>query len=454
MAAFGWPKRYGAKQQPRCIVRVNFYLGWFLVAAKPLWLAKWIRAGMIGTLTTHLSRAAGTAALVAALTGAALAGGAGEWRDRFDSNGGTVSAQAIEQTPLLGEHAVPALLQAIDRYQGIVQRGGWVKVPSSPTLRLGMRHRNVAILRQRLIASGDLSVPTGNPNVFDSYVDGALRRFQQRHGIVPNGVVRARTVAALNVPATARLNQLRTNIARLSEFSPKPDERYVVVNIPGAEIEAVENGRVVTRHTAVVGKIDRQTPLLTSRIHEINFNPFWTVPKSIIRRDIIPTMQKDPTYLSRYNIRIYDNQGTELDPSLVNWSTNEAVDYMLRQDPGEVNSLGSVKINFHNEHAVYLHDTPTKSLFAQSARFHSSGCVRVQNVRELVTWVLKETPDWPRSKIDAMIRSGERIDVKVKKPPTLHMVYITAWASTNGVVHFRDDIYDRDGLQTAALGAQ
>jgi murein L,D-transpeptidase YcbB/YkuD len=154
--------------------------------------------------------------------------------------------------------------------------------------------------------------------------------------------------------------QLRTNLVRLSALSGDPGQRFVMVNIPGAEIEAVENGVVAGRHAAVVGKVDRQTPLVTSAIHEVNFNPFWHAPKSIVRRDIIPKMREDPDYLNRYSIRIYDGGMREIDPRSVDWYSDEAVRYLLRQDPGAENALGYVRINFHNKHAVYLHDTPKR----------------------------------------------------------------------------------------------
>jgi len=376
------------------------------------------------------------------------------WRDRFDSSGGSAAQNAaVESSPVLGEHAIPALTHAIDRYSRIVSAGGWKPVPQrGPTLRLGTRHKNVVALRERLVASGDLSERAGISTVFDSYVEAAVRNFQRRHGVVPSGVVRAETIRAMNIPAADRLRQLRMNVNRFAAQTQDLGDRYIMVNIPAAEIEAVQTGFVVSRHTAVVGKIDRQTPLLSSKVHEINFNPFWTVPKSIIRRDVIPTVQKDPSYLERYKIRIYDYSGNVIDPLTVNWETDEAVNYMFRQDPGEVNSLGSVKINFHNEHAVYLHDTPTKSLFARNFRFHSSGCVRVQNVRELVTWILNDTSGWSRAQVDNVIRSGERKDVRVKTAVPLHLVYLTAWANTDGTVHFRPDVYEQDNLtQTAGL---
>ena len=314
-------------------------------------------------------------------------------------------------------------------------------------MQVGTKHDDVSALRQRLIASGDLRQSAGVSKTFDSYVDFAVRRFQERHGVNTDGVVGKLTRSMLNVPAGVRLRQLETNLIRLRSMSGFLGDRYVMVNIPAAEIEAVENGRIRSRHTAVVGKVDRQTPVLTSKIHQLNFNPFWHVPVSIIRKDLIPTMKRDSEYLARNKIRIYDWKGNELVKEEIDWNTDEATKYLFRQDPGEINSLGSVKINFHNQHQVYLHDTPSKNLFGKEKRFNSSGCVRVQNVRDLVSWILEgNKSEWTRSRVDEVIYQGERLDVKIKKPVPLYMTYVTAWANSDGIVHFRDDIYARDGL--------
>ena len=223
----------------------------------------------------------------------------------------------------------------------------------------------------------------------------------------------------------------------------KLEDRYVNVNIPAAAIEATEGGQVARRHTAVVGKIDRQTPILRSRIHQINFNPFWTVPVSIIRRDIIGLVNDNPNYLDEYSIRILDGSGNEVPQSAIDWSTEEATNYTFRQDPGAQNSMGHVKINFHNPHAVYLHDTPQQGLFAENARFHSSGCVRVANVAEFVAWILRDS-GYDIIDVNANFASGERIDAAVSNPVPIFMTYFTAWANRNGVVSFRDDVYEYD----------
>ena len=372
--------------------------------------------------------------------------GAVEWGDRFDTPGQTTAALRSAE-PTLSAQTTDNIENAMQFYYSVVQRGGWPLVPDTQVMKIGDRSQSVVILRQRLDMSGDLMQDVGVPDVFDSYVDAAVRRFQARHGIDPDGVAGKETFAAMNVPAEVRLRQLETNLVRVRSMSGFLGDRYVMVNIPAAEIETVEQGAVHSRHTGVVGKIDRQTPVLASKIHQINFNPYWHVPQSIILKDLIPKMQKDPDYLRENRIHIRDlRNGVELDASQVDWTTDDALNYQFRQEPGAKNSMGSIKINFHNKYAVYLHDTPSKTLFGSNYRFHSSGCVRVQNVREFVTWVLADTPGWDRLAIDEVIRSGEREDVNVNHPVPIYMTYITAWATSGGLIHFRDDIYNRDGL--------
>ncbi|WP_350334506.1 L,D-transpeptidase family protein [Coralliovum pocilloporae] len=371
------------------------------------------------------------------------------WSQGFDPNR-DVRSEVLGAEPVLSHEAGVFIEQAVARYSYIVQKGGWPAVPHGARLRLGSRHRNVPQLRQRLIASGDMAPGADVNDVYDAEAAMAVRRFQARHGIRDDGVVREATYRALNVPADVRLNQLQTNLVRLRAMSGFLGDRFVMVNIPAAEIEAVEQRAVYSRHVAVVGKIDRQTPILNSKIHELNFNPYWHVPKSIIRKDLIPKMQQDPQYLLRNKIFIYDWKGNLLDQNSIDWHTDEATKYLFRQDPGSENSLGSVRINFHNPHAVYLHDTPSQSLFGQNYRFHSSGCVRVHNVRDFVSWLLQPNGDWNRARVDSAIGSGERLDVRIKEKTPLYMTYVTAWATRQGHVHFRPDVYNRDGLGALA----
>jgi L,D-transpeptidase YcbB len=408
---------------------------------------------------------AGTALAVALLAVGTMAGpasardanafGSAEWRQNYDSASRLSVPRAT--TPMLSPQSMTATEQAVDRYREIVARGGWVNVPGGERLRLGVKSQSVLTLRQRLIQSGDLDTAAGTSNIYDSYVEAAVRRFQTRHGLNTTGAINTVTLTALNVSADVRLRQLEINVVRLRSFGGNLGNRYVVANIPAALVETVENGVVATRHAAGVGKIDRQSPILTTKIPEINFNPFWTVPASIIRKDLIPKMRSEPNYLRDSKIRIYSN-GTELQPEQVNWNSDEATRYTFRQDPGgDFNSLGVVRINIPSPHGVYMHDTPSKGIFGDDYRFVSSGCIRVQNVRDYITWLLKETPGWDRAKIDEAIRSGQRIDAKLSSPVPVYWVYVTSWSTPEGVVQFRDDIYGKDGFgptPVAQLDAQ
>jgi murein L,D-transpeptidase YcbB/YkuD len=348
--------------------------------------------------------------------------------------------------PTLSAATVETTEQAIPVYEVLAAKGGWPTVPVSDELHLGVKNKAVVPMRQRLQAGGDLDVNSGMSDVYDSYVERAVRRFQARHGLIVDGVAHESTITMMNVPVEARLNQLRINVQRLRMMAKSLTPRFVMSNIPAAQIEAVENGVAVTRHTAVVGKPDRASPELNSKIVEINFNPYWTVPVSIVRKDLIPLMQNDPEYLSKNHIRVLDPHGAEVTPAQINWYSQDAVNYRFKQDPGSFNSLGTIRINFPSPYGVYMHDTPLKNLFGEDFRFHSSGCMRVQNVRELVYWLLEGVPGWSREEVDRVIESGERKDARIPKPVPLHWVYVTAWATPDNVVQFRDDIYNKDGL--------
>ena len=375
----------------------------------------------------------------------------GEYGQGFDSASRTI-LMPKSTWPTLSPATVQLTQKAIERYDGIVAGGGWPTVPPSDRLRVGNRHPSVTALRQRLTTAGDLSSKAGTTDIFDSYVEAAVRRFQARHGLTVDGILREPTFQALNVPAAMRLSQLKTNLVRLRTMSGNLGHRFVVVNIPAAQVEAIEGGVAVSRHIAVVGKKDRPSPDIHSRIVEVNFNPYWTVPASIVRLDLIPKMQAEPDYLTKNRIRIFDTRGGELTPAQINWYSEEATNYQFKQDPGDFNSLGSIRINFPSRDGVYMHDTPFKNLFGEDFRFHSSGCIRVQNVRELVAWLLTETPNWSRQEIDNVIRGGDRRDARLPRPVPLHWVYVTAWAAPDGIVQFREDIYGRDSLGPAPAG--
>ncbi|ODT75880.1 MAG: hypothetical protein ABS76_32815 [Pelagibacterium sp. SCN 64-44] len=366
-----------------------------------------------------------------------------------DPTANTAAAAALIATnePILSYDTLYNLQLAISQYEPFVAAGGWEEVPQRAfKLNLGKSDPSVIQLKRRLISSGDMPLVEYANDMFDADTDRAVRVFQARHGLVVNGWIDEATWYALNVPAATRLQQLYLNYTRVQQMAPQLTERYVVVNIPAATIEAVGGSMVEQRHTAVVGRVERATPILASKIHQINFNPYWHVPKSLVRQDLTKYMQENPSYLAQQNIFIYDGSGNTIDPATINWAniTDAQVNYMYRQEPGAENSMGHCKINFHNKHDVYLHDTPTKALFGENARFHSSGCVRVEGVNELVTWLLRDNGDWDRGRVDQTFDSLQRLDVSLKAPVPIHTTYITAWANKQGTVSFRDDVYKFD----------
>jgi len=369
----------------------------------------------------------------------------GNWDDQFDARA-SETGKVASRLPIFSPLTVTYVEAAIGQYQGIVAAGGWPEVPATKKLKLGVVDPDVEVMRRRLMVSGDLSANAGISPAFDTYVDAALKRFQSRHGLPADGVTGPYTYKSMNVSASVRLGQLETNLVRLRSMGGFLGDRYVMVNIPAAQIEAVEGDRVVSRHTAIVGKIDRQTPILNSKINEIIINPYWNAPESIVRKDIIPLMRKNPKYLTESHIRILGPDGNEVDPTTIDWSTEDAAKFRFRQDPGATNAMASVKINFPNPHATYMHDTPSQGLFNKLMRFDSSGCVRVQNVRDLVTWLLRDTLGWDRRTIEQTIKSGASTPVEIANPVPVYFTYISAWSTGEGVVHFRDDIYARDGV--------
>ncbi|WP_423068349.1 L,D-transpeptidase family protein [Devosia sp. CN2-171] len=366
-----------------------------------------------------------------------------------DREGATATAKSLVDTiePILSYDTSYNLQLAIQNYEAFIQANGSWEPPVRETfgLKLGDSRRAAALLKRRLMINGDMELEKRVDDEFDAKLDAAVRLFQARHGLVISGQVDEATFYALSVPADYRLNQLRLNAQRIDQWASALTDRYVAVNIPAATVEAVEGAQVVQRHNSVVGKVDRATPILNSKIFQVKFNPYWTVPKSIIEKDMIKYMNEDPEYLAKFKIRIFDGNGNEISPTQIDWSTNDAVKYTFRQDPGGENSMGHCKIDFYNKYDVYMHDTPQKALFGENARFHSSGCMRCENIEELVAWLLRDNGGgWTPESVMAAWQQGMREDIKLDVQVPIHTTYITAWANRQGTVSFRDDVYQFD----------
>jgi L,D-transpeptidase YcbB len=367
------------------------------------------------------------------------------------------TALSTDPNPTFQPNTFFTTAKASERYGAIADAGGWPTVPTA--LKPGSRGPAVATLRKRLAAEGDLEGAKVSGDKWDDELTAAVKHFQSRMGLRETGIVAGATLKAMNVPASIRFKQLASSAQRLAGVNFPFDNRYVVVNIPSLSVEAIENGRVAHHYVAIVGDVEHQSPEISAKISVINLNPTWTVPTSIIKKEIIPKMQRDPGYLSRAKIRILDGAGNVIDPKSINWSTERAVNYTLRQDSGASNSLGSIRIGMPNKLAVYMHDTPSKNLFGADYRFLSHGCVRVQGVYDLAEWLLQGTPGgpaggaWDKQALLDKIKQGEREDIKLAKVVPVIWVYLTGWSNADGTVNFRDDVYGVDTVGEASASA-
>jgi murein L,D-transpeptidase YcbB/YkuD len=356
----------------------------------------------------------------------------------------TVPTAAMAPEPTFDEGTAHRIAAAMLSYSALEVRGGWPTLPANARLAPGAKGPDVALLRERLVITDDLAPEHARGDTYDDQVAAAVRRFQVRHGLEQTGSVGPKTLAALNVPVTRRLRQLAASLDRLAAIDFKFGHRYVVVNLPAAFAEAVVGDKVVRRHVVQVGRPDRPSPTLATHITTINLNPTWTVPLGILKKDVIPKMRKDPGYAARMRMRVLDGAGNEIDPRSVDWHSDRAPNFTIRQDSGAWNALGALRIDMPNPHSVYMHDTNHKEHFSADYRFQSSGCTRVENPRDLAAWLLEETPGWSRREIDAAIAKGNRLDVRLTHKVPVAWVYLTGWATRDGAIHFRDDVYGHD----------
>ncbi len=348
--------------------------------------------------------------------------------------------------PMLSSLSAQALLIAEERYASIVANGGWSKLAKSG-LKKGATGEPVAELNKRLWVEGYLrgEATQGEfAEVFTTATQDALARFQFNHGIAATGQLDKATLAELNVPAKQRLQAIRVNIPRLQVYEENLGNRYLVVNVPSQQIEAVSNGRVYSRHNAIVGRPERPTPVVMTSLAEVKFNPYWNAPASIVERDIIPKITNGSRWLEDMNMKVFEGVGgPEIDPRDVDWENAVVDNYHFRQEPGPENAMATAKIEFLSPFGIYLHDTPEKQLFKSGRRFFSSGCVRVEKIDVLLEWVLNGQDGYGRDQISAMAETLERLDVKLVSQPQLRVVYLTAWPVGNTVA-FRNDVYDLD----------
>lgn len=419
-----------------------------------------------------------------------------EWYTKpRDPNLGELLTAMIEKPEALGSglealapphEAYGRLRTALRVYRDIAAAGGWPVVPPGPTLKKGATGERVAALRERLAASGDLADETAAgpaaegeekeeeeekaprgwlakrraraeakaeakaaaeaaaaaaqapPAVYDEALEAAVRRFQARHGLEETGTVGKATLAALNVPVAERVRQIELNLERWRWMPGDLGERHIFVNVPAYGLRVVEGKETALAMKVIVGKDQSRTPAFSDQMTYLELNPWWNIPPSIEKNEIMPKVASDPGYLARNDMEIVSDGGES----------------RIRQRPGPANPLGQIKFMFPNQFNIYLHDTPADHLFDVAERGFSHGCIRIEKPMELAEYLLRGDPKWSRAALQAAIDTGENRSIKLPRPIPVHILYWTAWMEPDGTVQFRDDLYGHDAELAKALAEE
>ncbi len=338
----------------------------------------------------------------------------------------------------------------------------WLPIADGPSIHPGNLDPRLPEIRRRLTALGDIQAPADpettvtDPTLYSEDLDLVIPSFQARHGLEPDGIIGKKTLAAVNLLPVERIRQIDASLERWRWLPQSLGEDYVIVNIAGFGLQLVMDGREALRSRVIVGQPYRQTPVFSDRIRYLVFNPTWTVPRKLMIEDLLPLIIRDPGYLERQGISVYQGWGAErqeIDPATIDWSSlsRDNFPYQLVQAPGPLNALGQVKFMFPNPYAVYLHDTPGQYLFGRQERSFSSGCIRVEKPMELAEQLLAGAPEWNRKNIDRLLEEKTPVTAVLPDPIPIYIQYWTAWVDEDGRIQFRDDIYNRDFRLLAQL---
>lgn len=359
---------------------------------------------------------------------------------------GTVASLFTRARPQ--EPVYAQLRTALAKLREVAAHGGWPLLDDGPTLKPDNHDPRVPTLRQRLKLAG-YAVGEGDNDLYDPALEEALKQFQREYYLTVDGYLGKASLAALNVPVTARIDQLRANLERARWLLHELRGEFVMVDIAGYQVTYFKDGKPVWHSRVQVGTPYRRTPVFKSQINYLTFNPTWTIPPGILKNDILPKVRKNPDYLAANRIRVLDSQGRPVSPASVNWANPRGV--VLRQDAGPGNALGRLVIRFPNNYLVYLHDTPHQRLFDRVQRTFSSGCIRVEKSRSLAELLLDDPKDWNQSRIDRAIDTLKTQTVMLRKPVPLLLAYWTVDVQADDRVSFRPDVYKRDPPLIAAL---
>jgi len=333
----------------------------------------------------------------------------------------------------------------LQRHRALAAAGGWPQVPDGPTMEPGVDDPRLEALARRLAASGDLEDGEVASPDFDATLEEAVRRFQSRHGLNVDGLVGRATLRALNTTIEQRIDQIRVNLERIQSNSDVAEDSFILVNIAAYKAAVVREGGTVWTTKVIVGDKEDETPVFRSNVTSVVFNPTWSVPHSIASEELLPKIKKDPEFFSRGGYRLYDRDGSGVDPELIDWGlyATDNFPFRLMQLPGSRNQLGQIKFMIPNPYSVCMHDTPAKNLFANSRRALSHGCIRVDDPLAFAEVILAGE-EWTREQIDAKIDAETTATVTLSEPLPVHVVYWTATVDRFGEVHFYRDIYGRD----------
>lgn len=345
------------------------------------------------------------------------------------------------------------LQKKMTEYRALAAEGGWPSIDTGDTLKPGMDDPRIKDVRERLVATGELTTGNMESGLFDPELEEAVKSFQKRHNLNADGAIGKQTLAAMNITIEYRLNQINVNMERYRWLNRDIKGRLVVVNIASFEAFAGEADKFDLSMPVVVGKLRHETPVFSDTIKYIVFNPYWTLTPNIARNETLPKLKKDPLYLQKHDMRIYQGWGDdskELDPANIDWSKvtkKEMNQYKIRQDPGPKNSLGTLKIIFPNKYDVYLHDTPSQALFKKEKRAFSHGCIRMDRPVEMASWVLGgKDKGWGVERINEIIKSRNRQVAVLEKPLPVHILYRTTYVDANNAIKFFEDVYGRDKI--------
>jgi len=339
------------------------------------------------------------------------------------------------------------LINALEKYRKIQEMGGWQPVEDGPVLKPGMKDARIPILRKRLLSVGELTVSAHDFLLYDQQLEQAVISFQQRHYLEGDGVIGKQTLLALNQTVEQKIDQIRVNLERARWILHDLPDSFILVDIAGYTLVYYHKGKVIWKTRVVVGKPFHETPVFRADMKYLVINPTWTLPRSIITNETLPKIISDPSYLQSNNLEVIDHQGNRVNPASINWYSysGRSFPYGIRQEPGPHNALGRIKFIFPNSHAVYLHDTPSRSLFSKDQRAFSHGCIRVDQPIMLGELILKNDGQyWDENRIEAVIDTMKITTVKLNKHLPVMLLYWTVNASNSDNILFKQDIYGRD----------